>query len=427
MQTVLSNITEEKEFQISEHSTLNESVKLKETPESNLSPRERLLMDNVVHMGHWLTETERDASLTVDLADLESIKNAIMQMQGFIDQLKMRHLDLLRIMDESQSKVVRERSEVMAVECNKILNECQRRKVTLTKMLEEIRIWDRLRKSLTTWLTDVQEKVIDASKVDRADTETLKKELSEIQGIAEIAGEMKSRMDELNERSNALLDNYRADEGHNLSHTISKLNALWSKFNDNVRIRRAVLEAALRARNDFHSALEQLMEWMDGVEASLVKLNEATVNIQMLKDSIKRKKWIEDEKNVRVDINAHKDVIGSVKELGVQLTRRVEDHKEREDLRERLSHIDIRWRHLVGLADAIRTRLLNAQEEWEKLFTQLADNLFWAEAQSKAILEEQPVGGSLARVQEQTSFIEVLFHYRFSFHDSEVHMYTTFT
>lgn len=43
---------------------------------------------------------------------------------------------------------------------------------------------------------------------------------------------MRSKMDELNERSNALLDNYRADEGHNLSHTISKLNALWSKFND---------------------------------------------------------------------------------------------------------------------------------------------------------------------------------------------------
>ncbi|VDK87103.1 unnamed protein product, partial [Onchocerca ochengi] len=175
-----------------------------------------------------------------------------------------------------------------------------------------------------------------------------------------------------------------------------------------VRIRRAVLEAALRARNDFHSALEQMIEWMDGVEASLVKLNEATVNIQMLKDSIKRKKWIEDEKSVRVDINAHKDVIGSVKELGVQLTRRVEDQKEREDLKERLSHIDIRWRHLVGLADAIRTRLLNAQEEWEKLFTQLAENLFWAEAQSKAILEEQPVGGSLARIQEQTSFVQKL-------------------
>lgn len=53
-------------------------------------------------------------------------------------------------------------------------------------------------------------------------------------------------------------------------------------------------------------------------------------------------------------MNAHKDVIGSVEEMGAQLSRRVEDHNEREHLKERLNHIDIRWRHLVGLADTIR-------------------------------------------------------------------------
>lgn len=58
--------------------------------------------------------------------------------------------------------------------------------------------------------------------------------------------------------------------------------------------------------------------------------------------------------SVRADMNAHTDVIRSMEEMGAQLTRRVEDVKEREDLKERLSHIDIRWRHLVGLADAIR-------------------------------------------------------------------------
>lgn len=201
----------------------------------------------------------------------------------------MRNLDLIRILDESQNKIVRERSEVMTVECNKIMGECQRRKMTLAKMLEESRAWDKLRKALTTWLTDAQERfvfsflpqnikklvsefliknlivyyfysflslllslslyiftfvafnnrikmkicrVIDGSKVDAADIQTLKEELSEIHGIAGTAAEMKLKMDELNERSNALLDNYRADEGHNLSHAISKLNALWSKFND---------------------------------------------------------------------------------------------------------------------------------------------------------------------------------------------------
>lgn len=80
--------------------------------------------------------------------------------QAFIDQLKIRHLDLMRIMDESQNEIVRERSEVMAVECNRILGECQRRKLALTKIMEESRIWDRLRKSMSAWLSSVQEKFV---------------------------------------------------------------------------------------------------------------------------------------------------------------------------------------------------------------------------------------------------------------------------
>ncbi|VDM97496.1 unnamed protein product [Thelazia callipaeda] len=410
-QTALSSINEERESNIvNEYGILNESLSaVPEEPQTvGLSPRERLLMDSVVHTGHWLTETERDASLTVDLADLDGIRSAINQMQSFIDQLKMRHLDLIRILDESQTQIVRGKTEVMAAECNKVLGECQRRKTTLNKMLEESRVWDQLKNSVASWLNDAQEKVIDGSKVSRADEKILKQDLAEIQKITEKSAEMKKMMDELNERSNALLDHYRADEGHNLSHTISKLNALWSKFNDNVRIRRAVLEAALRARSDFQSALKQLEEWMDSVEESLTELNDGTANIQVLKDTVKRKKWIEDEKNVRVDMDAHKSIVGSVEEMGAQLIRRVEDSKERERLRERLSHVSIRWRHLLGLADAIKTRLLNAQEEWEKLFTQLADNLFWIEAECKALLDEQPVGGSLARVQEQTEFIQKL-------------------
>lgn len=72
----------------------------------------------------------------------------------------MRHLDLMRILDGNQNKILRERSEVMAVECNRIMGECQRRKMILTKMLEESRAWDKLRISLSSWLTTVQEKFV---------------------------------------------------------------------------------------------------------------------------------------------------------------------------------------------------------------------------------------------------------------------------
>lgn len=53
-------------------------------------------------------------------------------------------------------------------------------------------------------------------------------------------------------------------------------------------------------------------------------------------------------------MDAHRDVIQSVEEMGAQLIHRVEDLTERERLGERLSHVSIRWRHLLGLADAVR-------------------------------------------------------------------------
>lgn len=50
----------------------------------------------------------------------------------------------------------------------------------------------------------------------------------------------KGKMKQFNEKSNELLDVFRRDDGHNLSHYSSKLNTQWTKFNDSLRIRRAV-------------------------------------------------------------------------------------------------------------------------------------------------------------------------------------------
>lgn len=97
LQPALSSITEEKESHTSESGTFTESIPINEPSPvvPNLSSKDRQLTDNIVHIGHWLTETERDASLTVDLADLESIRNAIIHMQVFFrNQLEFTPKDV---------------------------------------------------------------------------------------------------------------------------------------------------------------------------------------------------------------------------------------------------------------------------------------------------------------------------------------------
>lgn len=68
-----------------------------------------------MHIGHWLTETERDASLTVDLADSKCIRNAIVQMQvcSFHDYLQIR---FLQIKDPSQASQERVLGNISSIE-----------------------------------------------------------------------------------------------------------------------------------------------------------------------------------------------------------------------------------------------------------------------------------------------------------------------
>uniref|UniRef100_A0A914R6W0 Dystrophin n=1 Tax=Parascaris equorum TaxID=6256 RepID=A0A914R6W0_PAREQ len=171
----------------------------------------------------------------------------------------------------------------------------------------------------------------EGGKVSELSEEALRAELKEVEGISGGIEEMKNKMAELNVRSNALLDEFRADEGHNLSHSISKMNTLWSKFNDKL-----------------------LEQWLDRVESSLSSLNGATLNKQTLKDSVKRKEWIDNEKSIRAEMDAHDDVVRSVEQMGVKLVRSVEDLNERERLGDRLNSVSERWRCMSALANNIR-------------------------------------------------------------------------
>lgn len=196
----------------------------------------------------------------------------------------------------------------------------------------------------------------------------------------------KEKLHEMNGISNELLDIYRRDDGHNLSQLSSKLNTQWTKFNDQLRIRRAVLEAAQRARHDFQTALGHLQQWLKKQSVELEKLEKETDNQQRLKDTGRRREWLAQEKEARMEINAHRDLMESVKRMGQKF---LEEHQRemsntsgedvasamdnvasshtREQLRKRVEAVESEWHALLELDKIVRDRLESAQEECERL------------------------------------------------------------
>lgn len=57
-------------------------------------------------------------------------------------------------------------------------------------------------------------------------------EMGAVKAFTSSLDEHKTKMNELNQRTNALLDKYPNDDATALSHTTSQLNTQWSKFND---------------------------------------------------------------------------------------------------------------------------------------------------------------------------------------------------
>ncbi|KAK5983203.1 hypothetical protein GCK32_009817 [Trichostrongylus colubriformis] len=158
----------------------------------HLNPRDAGNWQSLTQLRHWLNELERDASLTVDLCDRTGIRE-------------------------------------------------------MTSTVQDLTIGQREAVQAPTWILPGHKRS------DETTDEAVHDELKAIENIIAELDEKKAAIKDVNAKGNAMLDTYTRDEAHTLSHELSKLNMRWSKFNDNLRIRRAVLEATQRSRMNRHN------------------------------------------------------------------------------------------------------------------------------------------------------------------------------
>ncbi|ETN72884.1 hypothetical protein NECAME_18632, partial [Necator americanus] len=75
-----------------------------------LNPRDSANWQSLTQLRHWLNELERDASLTVDLADTVAIKEMANTVQGIMDHIRMKVMDVVGVQDASGAEVVKHKA-----------------------------------------------------------------------------------------------------------------------------------------------------------------------------------------------------------------------------------------------------------------------------------------------------------------------------
>ncbi|CDK13551.1 Dystrophin-1 [Caenorhabditis elegans] len=361
----------------------------------------------LTHTRHWLHDVERDASITVDLAQWQPARELWQSIQGIIDEIRLRSVHVTGAHDASPNRQVRQQAAQLLTEMRRTIENCEKRCLILNQISDIARQNEASRNEMELWLKSASD-VIGERRVEELSEEVVRQELQVLERVVEQLTERKDKMAEINSQANKIVDTYTKDEAHNLSHLLSRLNMSWTKFNDNIRIRRAVLEASLRSRRDFHSALSEFEKWLSRQEDNCSKLSADTSNHQAIKDTSKRKNWTQSFKTLNAELNAHEDVMKSVEKMGKMLAESLESGNEKVELLKRVGETTRRWTALRKTTNEIGERLEKAEQEWEKLSDGLADLLSWVEAKKQAIMDEQPTGGSLSAVMQQASFVKGL-------------------
>ncbi|EGT31852.1 hypothetical protein CAEBREN_07673 [Caenorhabditis brenneri] len=361
----------------------------------------------LTHTRHWLHDVERDASVTVDLAQWQPARELWQSIQGIIDEIRLRSVQVTGAHDASPNRQVRQQAAQLLTEMRRTIENCEKRCLILNQISDIARQNEASRNEMELWLKSASD-VIGERRVEELAEDVVRQELQTLERVVAQLGERKDKMQEINTQAHKIVDTYTKDEAHNLSHLLSRLNMSWTKFNDNIRIRRAVLEASLRSRRDFHSALSEFEMWLGRQEENCSKLAHETSNHQAIKDTSKRKNWTQNFKTLNAELNAHEDVMKSVESMGKMLAESLETGNEKADLLKRVAETTRRWGAIRKTTNDIGERLEKAEQEWEKLSDGLADLLSWVETKKQKVVEEQPIGGSLSSVMQQSAFVKNL-------------------
>ncbi|KAJ1346010.1 hypothetical protein KIN20_000674 [Parelaphostrongylus tenuis] len=370
-----------------------------------LNVRDSANWQMLTQLRHWLNELERDASLTVDLCDRNAIREMANTVQGIMEHIRMKIMDVVAIQDISGAILVKHKARELVEDMERVARQCKKRHTTLLQLAEQSRAWGAARDAVELWMHEA-DAIIGSRRTEELTDAELRDELSAIENLIDELEQKKEAIKDVNAKGNAILDTYVRDDAHTLSHELSKLNMRWSKFNDNLRIRRAILEATLRSHNDFNTAFSDFEEWLKKIATRVSELDTLTENTQALKDTAKRREWIQQHKDLASELDAHESVLTAVESMGQKLCTGQESGKEKSDVQNRLNTVSQKWKDVRNSEQLIGTRLAEAEQEWEKLTNALSSLIGWIEDKSKEMLSQQPVGGCLSAVMAQSAWLK---------------------
>ncbi|KAK6052603.1 hypothetical protein COOONC_09891 [Cooperia oncophora] len=163
----------------------------------HLNPRDAASWQSLTQLRHWLNELERDASLTVDLCDRPGIREMTNTVQGIMDHIRMKIMDVVGIADASGAELVKQKARDLVEDMERVARQCEKRRATLQQIGEQSRVWNNARDAMELWMREA-DAMIGNKRSEETTDEAVQDELKAIEGLIGELEEKKAAIKDVN-------------------------------------------------------------------------------------------------------------------------------------------------------------------------------------------------------------------------------------
>ncbi|XP_032503702.1 dystonin isoform X11 [Phocoena sinus] len=352
----------------------------------------------------WLTHTEGLLSeqkpvggdpkaIEIELAKHHVLQNDVLAHQSTVEAVKKAGNDLIESSAGEEVSNLQNKLEVLNQHWQNVLEKTEQRKQQLDGALRQAKGFHGEIEDLQQWLTDTERHLL-ASKPLGGLPETAREQLNAHMEICAAFDVKEETYKSLMQKGQQMLARCPKSAETNIDQDINNLKEKWESVETKLNERKVKLEEALTLAMEFHSSLQDFINWLTQAEQTLNVASRPSLILDTVLFQIDEHKVFANE------VNSHREQIIELDKTGTHLKY----FSQKQDvvlIKNLLISVQSRWEKVVqrlvergrSLDDA-RKRAKQFHEAWSKLME-------WLEESEKSLDSELEIANDPDKIKAQ--------------------------
>ncbi|XP_033720384.1 dystonin isoform X23 [Tursiops truncatus] len=352
----------------------------------------------------WLTHTEGLLSeqkpvggdpkaIEIELAKHHVLQNDVLAHQSTVEAVKKAGNDLIESSAGEEVSNLQNKLEVLNQRWQNVLEKTEQRKQQLDGALRQAKGFHGEIEDLQQWLTDTERHLL-ASKPLGGLPETAREQLNAHMEICAAFDVKEETYKSLMQKGQQMLARCPKSAETNIDQDINNLKEKWESVETKLNERKVKLEEALTLAMEFHSSLQDFINWLTQAEQTLNMASRPSLILDTVLFQIDEHKVFANE------VNSHREQIIELDKTGTHLKY----FSQKQDvvlIKNLLISVQSRWEKVVqrlvergrSLDDA-RKRAKQFHEAWSKLME-------WLEESEKSLDSELEIANDPDKIKAQ--------------------------